>query len=32
MAVKRVAVVCVDVEDKPGSLQQLLGKAAETGF
>ena len=28
MAVKRVAVVCVDVEDKPGSLQQLLGKAA----
>jgi hypothetical protein len=28
MAVKRISVHCVEIEDKPGSLQELLGKAA----
>ena len=28
MAVKRITVHCVEIEDKPGSLQQLLDKAA----
>lgn len=28
MAVKRIAVHCVEIEDKPGSLQKLLGQAA----
>lgn len=28
MAVKRVTVHCVEIEDKPGSLQKLLGEAA----
>ena len=28
MAVKRIAVHCVEIQDKPGSLQQLLDKAA----
>jgi hypothetical protein len=28
MAVKRIAVHCVEIEDEPGSLQQLLDKAA----
>ncbi len=28
MAVKRISVHCVEIEDKPGSLQGLLGKAA----
>jgi len=28
MAVKRIAVHCVEIEDKPGSLQNLLAKAA----
>jgi len=28
MAAKRIAVHCVEIEDKPGSLQQLLDKAA----
>jgi hypothetical protein len=28
MAVKRIVVHCVEIEDKPGSLQQLLEKAA----
>lgn len=28
MAVKRIAVHCVEIEDKPGSLQKLLDKAA----
>lgn len=31
MAVKRVSVYCVEIEDKPGSLQGLLAKAAEKG-
>jgi hypothetical protein len=28
MAVKRIAVHCVEIEDKPGSLQKLLSQAA----
>jgi hypothetical protein len=28
MAVKRITVHCVEIEDKPGSLQKLLGQAA----
>ncbi len=28
MAVKRISVHCVEIEDKPGSLQQLLSHAA----
>lgn len=28
MAVKRISVHCVEIEDKPGSLQNLLEKAA----
>jgi len=28
MAVKRITVHCVEIEDKPGSLQNLLAKAA----
>ena len=28
MAVKRISVHCVEIEDKPGSLQQLLSQAA----
>lgn len=28
MAVKRISVHCVEIEDKPGSLHQLLSKAA----
>jgi len=28
MAVKRISVHCVEIADKPGSLQELLGKAA----
>jgi len=28
MAVKRITVHCVEIEDKPGSLQELLGQAA----
>jgi len=28
MAVKRITVHCVEIEDKPGGLQQLLEKAA----
>ena len=28
MAVKRITVHCLEIEDKPGSLQELLGQAA----
>ncbi len=28
MAVKRISVCCVEIEDKPGSLHQLLSQAA----
>ncbi len=28
MAIKRIIVHCLEIEDKPGSLQQLLAKAA----
>jgi len=28
MAVKRISVHCVEIEDKPGSLQELLSQAA----
>lgn len=28
MAVKRITIHCVEIEDKPGSLQELLDKAA----
>lgn len=28
MAVKRITVHCLEIEDKPGSLQELLDKAA----
>lgn len=28
MAVKRITVECLEIEDKPGSLQKLLGQAA----
>lgn len=31
MAVKRVSIYCVEIEDKPGSLQGLLAEAAEAG-
>jgi hypothetical protein len=31
MAVKRVSVHCVEIEDKPGSLQKLLSDAASAG-
>ncbi|MHC4475314.1 MAG: ACT domain-containing protein [Planctomycetota bacterium] len=31
MAVKQVSVHCVEVEDKPGSLQKLLAGAASAG-
>ena len=30
MAVKRITVYCLEIEDKPGSLQKLLAQAAST--
>jgi len=31
MAVKRITIDCVKIEDEPGSLQRLLASAAEAG-
>jgi len=31
MSVKRIAVHCVDIEDKPGSLQKLLTQSSMSG-
>jgi len=31
MAVKRISVHCLEIENKPGSLQQLLSQAASEG-
>lgn len=32
MAVKRITIHCLEIEDKPGSLQKLLAKVAQAGI